>query len=36
MFTILFVLSVVLGIVISWIGWFGQLDNNGERRPPKK
>jgi hypothetical protein len=36
MFTILFILSLVLGIVISWIGWFGQKDHNSERRPPKK
>ncbi len=36
MFTILFILSVVFGIVISWIGWFGQKDHNGERQPPKK
>ncbi len=33
MFTILFILSIVLGIVISWIGWFGQSDHNS---PPRR
>jgi hypothetical protein len=36
MFTILFILSVVLGIAISWIGWFGQQDHNNPRGPGKK
>jgi hypothetical protein len=36
MFTILFILSVVLGIAIAWMGWFGQRDHNGDQRPRRK
>lgn len=32
MFTILFILSIVAGIAISWIGWFGNGDHDGRRR----
>jgi hypothetical protein len=33
MFTFLFIASLVAGIAISWIGWFGQYDHtNGPRR----
>lgn len=32
MFTILFILSIVLGIAISWIGWFGQRDAGDSRK----
>lgn len=31
MFTFLFILSIVAGIVISWIGWFGQYDHDKGR-----
>jgi len=31
MFTILFSLSVVLGIVIAWIGLFGSRDHDNGR-----
>jgi|JI9StandDraft_2_1071091.scaffolds.fasta_scaffold61186_2 hypothetical protein len=31
MFTILFILSVGLGLVIAWIGWFGQGDHDKGR-----
>jgi len=36
MFTILFILSVVLGIAIAWMGWFGQKNYNGNQRPRRK
>jgi hypothetical protein len=28
MFTFLIVLSLVAGLVISWIGWFGMADHD--------
>lgn len=31
MFTFLFILSIVVGIAISWIGWFGQADHDKGR-----
>lgn len=31
MFTFLFIACLVLGIAISWIGWFGQRDYNAGR-----
>ncbi len=31
MFTFLFILSIVVGIAISWIGWFGQSDHDKGR-----
>lgn len=31
MFTFFFILSVVIGIAISWIGWFGQHDHDRGR-----
>lgn len=31
MFTFLFLASLVLGVAISWIGWFGQRDHSAER-----
>jgi len=33
MFTLLFIGSLIAGIAISWIGWFGQQDYNGRRKP---
>ncbi len=32
MFTFLFIVSIVAGIAISWIGWFGQHDHNSTSR----
>lgn len=32
MFTFLFIVSIVAGIAISWIGWFGQRDHNDSRK----
>ena len=31
MFTLLFIGSLIAGIAISWIGWFGQRDHNAGR-----
>lgn len=32
MFTLLFIGSLIAGIAISWIGWFGQSDHNESRK----
>jgi hypothetical protein len=34
MFTLLFILSIVAGVAISWIGWFGNHDH--DNRPDNK
>jgi hypothetical protein len=31
MFYVLLFLSIIVGIVISWIGWFGQADHDKGR-----
>lgn len=33
MFTLLFIGSLIAGIAISWIGWFGHVDHNDRRKP---
>jgi hypothetical protein len=34
-FTLLFIASLIAGIAISWIGWYGQLDHNNAQRRKK-
>ena len=36
MFTFLFLLSLVAGIAIALVGWFGQNDHRRERGPREK
>lgn len=31
LFTILIILSLFLGVAISWVGWFGQRDHDKGR-----
>jgi len=36
MFTFLFIGSLIAGVAIAWVGWFGQRDHNSERGPKEK
>jgi hypothetical protein len=36
MFTFLFIGSLIAGVAIAWVGWFGQRDHNSQRGPKEK
>ena len=36
MFTFLFIGSLIAGVAIAWVGWFGQHDHNRPRGPKEK